>query len=185
METKTPILAKDVVLPQKETIEVFNLGTKEAPRYIVTENTVRRELSTHEECSSCGNIIEKNRYCDFCQSKKESESYFKKPFREWDGETPVCIHNSDQYFWGSDEIDDYLEENEIDVSELKLVICTPNHVSQVDEDYWADEMPENYDSLSDFNKEFVQKLKEFNDYISTLKPLSWSQGIYRTEYTRD
>jgi len=46
-------------------------------------------------------------------------------------------------------------------------------------------MPENYDSLSDFSKEFVQKLKEFNEYIATLKPLSWSEGIYRTEYKSD
>ena len=52
------ILEADVVLPLKETIEVYNIGTKEFPRYIVTEHTARRELSTHKACE-CGNIYKK------------------------------------------------------------------------------------------------------------------------------
>ena len=57
---KKIILEKDVILPNKETIEVCNLGTVENPRYVVTENTVRKELSTHKVCESCGNNISKN-----------------------------------------------------------------------------------------------------------------------------
>ena len=51
------ILEKDVILPNKETIEVYNLGTVQQPRYVVTEKTVRKELSTHKVCESCGNNI--------------------------------------------------------------------------------------------------------------------------------
>lgn len=182
MDTEKIILEKDVVLPNKEIIEVFNLGTKINPRYILSEKTVRSEMATHKECDKCGDIIRKKSFCNSCRDKIEKEKYLKKPFIKWDGETPVCINNSDQYFWSSDEIDDYLEENEIKSSELELVICAPNHIRSIDEDYWSDEMPEEYDSLSDFSKEFSEKLKEFNDYISTLKPLSWSQGVFRTEY---
>jgi len=42
------ILEEDVILPEKETIEVFNIGTKLEPRYIISESTVRKELSTHK-----------------------------------------------------------------------------------------------------------------------------------------
>lgn len=177
------ILPEDVIVPAPEKMDVWKIEINgHQKRYFLSEESYRLEIATHEKCNVCDNIKKVRSYCEFCSSIREKESYDKRPFLEWDYITPVIIHNSDQYFWNSDEIDEYLDQNEINPSELKLVICSPNYVRQIDEDYWADEMPENYDDLSDFNKDFVAKLKEFNSYISTLKPLSWSSGIYRTEY---
>lgn len=175
------ILEKDVILPNKETIEVYNLGTAQQPRYIVTEQTVRKELSTHKLCGDCGSTIEKNSYCHSCYESKNKDNYLKKEFKEWDGKTPLIIYNSDEYFFDEDSLLDYIEEAEED--NIQLMICTPNHCPELSEEYFTEEyLPENFDDLGDFDKSLVQKIKELNEYISTLKPMSWSQGRYRTEY---
>src|SRR6187402_1772068 len=132
------ILEKDVVLPPKETIEVYNLGTDKVPQYIVTEKTAIYKLTTHIECD-CGNVYARNSYCSFCASKREKESYFKKPFKEWDGETAICIHNDDTYFWDEESIVDYIEENELESEDLRLVICEPNHLHEIDIEYFCEQ----------------------------------------------
>lgn len=178
------ILEKDVILPNKETIEVYNLGTVKNPRYVVTENTVRKELSTHKVCESCGNNISKHSYCYPCYESKNKDNYFKKEFKEWDGKTPLVIYNSDEYFFDGDSVLDYIEENEEE--DLQLMICEPNYCPELSEEYFTEEfLPENYNDLGDFDKGLVQKVKELNEYIRTLKPMSWSQGRYRTEFNRE
>ena len=175
------ILEKDVVLPNKETIEVYNLGTVQQPIYIVHESRVRKELSTHNVCESCGNNISKHSYCRPCYESKNSERYLKKEFKEWDGKTPLVIYNSDEYFFDADSVLDYIEENEEE--DLQLMICEPNYCPELSEEYFTEEyLPENYDVLGDFDKGLVQKVKELNEYIRTLKPMSWSEGRYRTEF---
>lgn len=176
------LLEKDVVLPLKQTIEVYNLGSEIVPRYIVTENTVRRELSTHKICTNCENPYIKNGYCKTCYEKKNNERYYNKPFLEWNGETPLVIYDSDEYFFNAESVEEYMQENEIDENDLQLMICSPNYCCQIDEDYFSGEMPENFESLSDFDKILVQKLKEINKYIAKLKPISWSEGEFRTEF---
>lgn len=178
------ILESDVVLPIKETIEVYNIGTKELPRYIVTEHTVRRELSTHKTCE-CGNIYKKNSYCEPCASKRFQEGYQNKPYKYWDLETPLCLYSDDKYFFDIDDIETYLEDNNLQPEDIDLMICEGNFLSNIEEDYWEDIMPENWDSMSDGNKEFAEKLKEFNEFISKQPAFSWSEGKYKTKYIRD
>lgn len=177
------ILEADVVLPLKETIEVYNIGTKEFPRYIVTEHTARRELSTHKACE-CGNIYKKNSYCDTCATKRTQEIYQNKPYKDWDLKTPICLYGSDEYFFDIDEVETYIEDNDLQPEDLNLVICEEIFISNIEENYWEDIIPENFDSISDGNKEFAEKLKEFNEFISKQPPFSWSEGKYRTSYKR-
>ncbi len=174
------ILEKDVVLPQKTTIEVFEMPAG-YPKYIVTEETARQHLATHKKCE-LGHIYPKNSYCARCAGKRSNENYLKKEFQEWDGETPLVIYNDDTYFWNQESIEEYIEENELESDELQLVICRPNHLHEICEDYWEDGWPENLDSIADFDKVLDEKLKDINAYIKTLKPVSWSEGKYRTEY---
>ena len=162
-------------------ISVYNLGTKENPIFIVTEHIVRRELSTHKLCENCKNPIKKNSYCNFCQSKKELDFYNRKPFKEWDFVTPLVNYNSDNYFFDQEDLNEFIEE--YGIRNLQLVICSENLCPLLSEEYFCEEiLPENFDSLSDFDKGLVQKIKELNDYIKTLKPMSFSEGIFRTEY---
>jgi len=183
MSEEKIILEKDVILPEKETIEVFNIGTKENPRYIVTEHTARKELATHKICEGCDSPIIKNSFCRPCSEKKWEEAYFRLKFKEWNYEDFVYDRNSERYFQDENEIEEYLEENEN--AELRLVICSPNMCPTLNEEYFTeDNMPENFDELADFDKGLVQKINELNEYISTLAPMSWSEGIFRTEYKK-
>jgi RNA polymerase subunit RPABC4/transcription elongation factor Spt4 len=180
-KTEKIILEKDVILPPKETIEVYNLGTAQAPQYIVSEKTALYTLMTHKICENCGNIVGKNSYCRPCSEKRQNENYLKKEFREWDGETPLVIYNSDFYLFDLDDLTECIAENGI--IGLQLMICEPNYCPELSEEYFAEEfLPENYDSLVEFDEGLVLKIKELNEYIRTLKPISWTEGKYRTEY---
>jgi len=75
-----------------------------------------------------------------------------------------------------------MENNGVLPEELSLVICSPNYFGEIDESYWEDIIPENWDSIEDGNKAVAAKLKEFNEFLKTQPPFSWSEGIYRTEY---
>lgn len=182
MKQEKIILESDVILPEKESIEVYNIGTKEKPHYILLEARARKELSTHIKCE-CGNTYEKKSYCSPCADKRSRENYFKKPFMEWDGEVPVCY--DDTFFFDIDSIEEYLEENELEPEDLRLVICKPNHFWEISEDYWSDIFPENWDSIADGNKKFSEKLEEFNKFIREQPAFSWGESHYRTEYRRE
>ncbi len=185
MEKEKIILGKDVVLPVPEMMAVYKVEGSPI-RYFLSEESVRKHLATHKQCENCGDIIEVRSYCNKCHEKRSHERYLTKPFKEWDGITPLCIHDSDTYFFDEESVQEYVEECKeegTDVSKLRLVICSENNIPEVNEEYFCDMLPENYENgLLDWNKEFVEKLKEFNEYIKLQKPLSWSEGIYRTEY---
>jgi len=181
MKTEKILLEKDVLVPIPEKMDVYKVEGIPT-RYFLSENSVRKNLATHKTCEECGDTIKVRSFCRKCSEKKQNENYSKSKFLEWDGKTPLVIYNSDDYFFDEDSLIDYIEENETE--DLRLMICTSNYCPNIDEDYFSDEMPENYDTLSDFDKVLVEKLKEINKYISSLKPMSWSQGRFRTEYKR-
>lgn len=176
MENKI-ILAEDVEV-EKVTVEMYKVkgdNTKYS-----TEDSARYAGSTHKLCK-CGNTTDKYYInCSVCRGKNETERYDKLEYKEWDTTTPLCIYGSDTYFFDIDSIYEYAEENEEEVSELKLVICQPNYLHEISEDYWQDIFPENWDEIADGNKEFSQKLKEFNEIIRQQPPFSWGEGNYKT-----
>jgi len=178
------ILPENVEL-EKVTIEVFRDKSRpevDKQKYWLSEDNARSELATHEKCDGCGEIKEKRGYCSPCASKRSKDNYLKKQFKEWDGETPVVIYNSDECFFDAESIDEYMENNDVLPEELSLVICSPNHFGEISEDYWSDIIPENWDGIEDGNKAVSEKLKEFNEFLHTQPPFSWSEGIYRTTY---
>lgn len=143
------------------------------------ERLARWDGATHIHCESCGNPVEK-RYllCDDCRSKKDIDRYNSMHFKEWDKKTPLVIFETDQYFYDVSDIEEYCEENELNVSDLKLCICEPNKLHDIDpHDHYADLLPED----GDMPEEIVKAFEELNEKIKNLDiVLSWSQGEYRT-----
>lgn len=178
---------EDVIVPAPEKMDVWVVNNKRGnPIYCLSEDAYRRNVATQLKCSTCGTNYESNSFCRVCSDKKQEESYNKKPFKVWDGNEPLVIYQDDTYFFDEDQLKDYIYENDLDdedVKNLRLMICEPNNCREIEEDYFGDEMPENMDSLEEFDKGLVEKLKEINTYIKTLPPISWSQGMYRTTYT--
>ena len=155
------------------------------------EGTARYAGCTHKICA-CGKKMRKfYTQCDDCQNKTFREKYLNLKFEEWDGKTPLCLYGDDKYFFDVSDIEDYLDElnnyeeenNEYGPEDLQLVICKPNYLPQVQID--SDDIPENLEWEDVVPKELDKRVAELNEYIKTLKPISWSQGKIRTEYKRN
>jgi len=143
-----------------------------------SENIARYSSCTHQRCE-CGEIMKKGwTKCEKCRTASEIEKYNLLPFKEWDGKEIVYSDYADKYFRDSDEIEDYCEEEEIEPSELRLLLCVPNHFDQIDSDIWSDVLPE------DFEGELPRKLQDalnaFNEVIKSLSPASYSPSKTRT-----
>lgn len=138
------------------------------------ERLARSDGCSHRVCE-CGEVIPKLSYCEKCREKKARERFEAMEVVEWDWETPVCIHDTDMYFFHHEDIEDHCIEHECKIEDLELVLCTPNYPRQIDEDYWCDEMPEDGELPT-----YLQKaLEEFNGLLAEAKPLSWSAGNKR------
>jgi len=154
-----------------------------------TPATTRDILATHDDCKSCGVEFEKqyssSRYCSECEFKVSREKYLALPYIEWDGIVPVCIPNSDQYFFDSDEIEDYInEQKDCDPDSpdyINLLICEPVPLRTLDYEYWSDEMHEDWEP----SKELEEAVKALNIVIKSQPTQSWLPSNIRTSYTID
>lgn len=96
--------------------------------------------------------------CYTCRMKKAAERYAKLEVVEWDGETPLTLHDDDRYFFSVEELEDFIEEC-VDSSweslsaesvydylqRLQLELCEPVLVPVFDaHDYLQDELPEDW-----------------------------------------
>jgi hypothetical protein len=146
------------------------------------ERMARWSGATHLVCS-CGEVHEKGwTCCQKCRDKKDGERFLAKPFKEWDGETPLTIWGDDTFFFDEDSIVCYLEDNDLEAEDLQLVICEPNCATEIDYDRWSDDLPEDRE-LDDIAPELAKKVDELNAFIREHRPiLSWGMGKYRTVY---
>ena len=143
------------------------------------EHLARFANSTHKLCD-CGKIMCNGwTKCEWCRAKSDTERYYKLPYKEWDGKAPLVLHDSDEYFFDEDAIHVYCEENDIRPTDLRLVTCEPNYLSEIQEDRWEDILPEDR-YLKDIYPELCKKIDELNKYIKTLPITSWGSGKYRT-----
>lgn len=150
------------------------------------ERMARYDGSTHRTCVDCGIPCPQRSYtvCDSCRGKRWIATYNKYPFKAWDLEEPVYSHLLDKYFFtGSDDIEFELEDNYEDeerpkYADLQLVFCEPNRLAELDFDIWSDAWPEDGEP----SEEFVKRVDEFNKWLATQPPASYSPSKIRTEY---
>jgi hypothetical protein len=103
------------------------------------EDMARYSGCTHKICE-CGNPMQKHWLrCEECREKRDIEKYDSMERKEWDGETPLYSHSADRYFFDADELLDYMEEYECTEKDLRLIICKPVFLRQLDDDYFSPE----------------------------------------------
>lgn len=178
METKKEL----VIFPDDESAAKKQTVTGWVSRngrfYGNDERTARYDGSTHSKCE-CGNKVRKGWIkCDSCSHKASIERYEAYAFEEWDGKQPVYSDSCDKYFYDSDEIEEYCEENDVEPEDLRLVICKSNYLSEINSSIWEDRLPED----GDIPKELQVKLDELNEFIKTLPPVSYYPSKIRTKY---
>lgn len=145
------------------------------------ERLARYDGCTHKTCE-CGRIMERSRLkCDQCRGSGRLEAFYKMPTKKWDYETPLCMFDSDEFFWNEEQVQEYAYEHEVSISDMKLVLCEPVFAHEVDpSEYYSDKLPDDADG--EVPAEIEDAFKELNERIREYKePLSWVSGKYRVE----
>jgi hypothetical protein len=136
-----------------------------------SEATARYAGCTHVACRHCGSAVEKGWLaCMPCRDKKDLERFEALPRADWDGMAMLYSEARDKYYAGPDDAEDELEEGET-LADMRLVICEPNYVRQIDPDYFVDELPED----GDVHPEVEAAMDTFNSAVAGIV-LSWSPG---------
>jgi len=126
------------------------------------EHMARYCSCTHYVCE-CGEIYSKTSYCEKCHSKKETERFMKFPSVIWDGISPIFHKDSEKVFTDMGEIEDYCEENEIKIQDLKFCSAETRYAYELDptdiyqDDLYEGEVPT---ELEEIFEELNEKLKE-------------------------
>lgn len=139
------------------------------------EERARYANSTHKKCH-CGEVRKKEwSFCSSCLSKKNEERFLKLEEVEWDGESMMCEWDGDMFFSDMDEIYDYCDCNDVDIKDLKIVLCEKKvNISLVDIDELNDEYcDQNGAGVSHYHPEIAKKVKELNDLIKNAEPKLW------------
>lgn len=140
------------------------------------EQMARYAGCTHKTCE-CGKPMEKlYTKCPECRAKSKQERYLALPYKEWDGKEPIVEADGDEYFFDIDSLHEYLWEN--DIEEIDLLICDPVKYRLIDGGDIASDSHEDWEPSA----ELEAKINEFNDYLKTLPPHSWTPGKVRTSY---
>lgn len=145
------------------------------------ERSARFMGCTHIRCK-CGMITEKQyTACEFCRNKNKLERYRSMPFKEWNGTDFLYSEMADKFFFDSEEILDYCEEEGMPSKSLRLIICEPVYPKEINlSEIYSDLLPE--DSEGELPEYLVAAENELNQIIREKgEPLSWMPGKYRTE----
>lgn len=144
-----------------------------------SEDTARYDGCTHRHCKGCGGPVRKSSWvcCDDCRRKARANRFAALESVVWDGETPLCIFEGDDFFFDRNELDDYCYEHDCRPSDLELVLCVPVYAQPIDpDDFYEGSLPEDQ-ALGDVCPYLQEQFDELNRYIVTRKPLlSWMPG---------
>ncbi|HEX7718693.1 MAG TPA: hypothetical protein VF389_02705 [Woeseiaceae bacterium] len=117
-------------------VTVAGWRSRDGHFYGDNEGAARYAGCTHRACQDCGAPIKKLRMvCDECRQKCVIAKYATLPRETWDGTTPLCMFDGDEYFFDADDLHDYCADHDCTVEDLLLVICKPVYLSQINEDY--------------------------------------------------
>lgn len=135
------------------------------------ERTARYAGCTHVPCSQCGAPTHRGyTMCRSCRDLAYIAKYEAMPRAEWDGKAMVYSEARDRYYNSPDDAADDLEDGET-LADMRLVICTPNYVRQLELDYCCDDLPED----GDVPDEVAEAMEVFNRAVAGIV-LSWSPG---------
>jgi hypothetical protein len=142
------------------------------------EGLARYTGCTHRPCQKCGKPTKKYyTVCGECWLEAEAEKYKARERKEWDEKCPVYSDALDRFYNSWDEINNAAEENEIEVEDLRLIICEPVFASEIDpEEYYQDLLPDEKGSLP---TEIEEAFGRLNEAIRACRaPLSWRPGKF-------
>lgn len=105
----------------------------------------------------------------------KQEDYLKLEAVVWDESCPVVERGGDNFFYSMEDIEWYCGNNDVEISELQLMLCEKNtRISQIDIDEYNDEyVDENGDGVSHYHPDIAKKVEELNELIRNTEPELW------------
>lgn len=132
------------------------------------EASARYAGCTHKACASCGEPAPKAYiHCDTCRQKASDARYQAMPVGEWDGEAQLYSEVTERFYPDPEEA---LE----DADDPKLILCVPVYARRLDDEFFADLMPED----ADLPEELARAIEVFNVAVAGVV-LSWEPGTHR------
>ena len=176
---KTIMTDKNIIMrdsPEAASIQTVTGWVSSIGRFWgADEHMARFDGATHQKCDKNPShpVYEINSYCRACRDEVTQARFADMPRRAWDGETPLCLYDTDEYFSDADSIRDYLIDNEIELAYAQLVFCTPNKACEIDaNEHFADDLPEDGEVSAELGAAF----DVLNEVIRRQEPLSWFPG---------
>lgn len=145
------------------------------------EQAARYDGCTHKQCD-CGKAYVRSRtMCEACGMRERLARFEAMPYIEWDGSTPLCLFDDDQYFFSEEGILEYCEDRGLTPESLRFVVCEPEYARELDaDDMFVDILPEDM-TIEDVAPELADAFAKLNDTIKAYKkPLCWFPGKQRT-----
>ena len=143
--------------------------------YGTDERLARYDGCTHMRCD-CGELAERGyTKCQKCRDADGAERYNNFQRKEWDRKAPICLYDDDRYFFDEDDFLCYCDEEGVEPSSLRLVLCEPIYAHEIDYDeHYCDSLGED-SSISDIDAELAGMFDKLNEYIRNKKIiLSWT-----------
>jgi hypothetical protein len=165
-------MGKQIDIPYETNSEpatVSGFRCKSCFRFFIDDSSAKYCCSTSHACA-CGGRADKSRTaCKVCCEKLAAEEWAAKESHEWDGEFPLSLDDDDKFFWNSEDLEDYILDNEIcDSSGIRLTKCekqVPRSFSMID--YLDDDIHED-STIDHSDTEEIDKI--VNDWISENVP---------------
>jgi hypothetical protein len=168
--------------PNAATKTTKDVWVSKQGRIFFDEHSARFDGCTHRRCEKCGKPCEKHwLVCEQCRTENRQDIFLKLPKVEWDGKTPLCIFDTDIYFFDSDELEDYCEEHGCKARDLPLVVCEPVFLKELTEEYFLDNISNEDVELP---KDVQQLIEKFNQDLKVLnRPVVWEASNKRVRIT--
>ncbi len=142
-----------------------------------SESAARYAGCTHRACGNCGKPAEKMyTVCPQCREILAIERYQKRELVEWDGKTPLYSDAYDEFFFDGDTLHEFINDlHRTAPEEIRLILCEPGQLHQVDEDHWCDDLPED----GELPDSVFNALDALNLAIREAGTISWVPGELR------
>jgi len=137
------------------------------------ERAARYDGCTHTRCEDCGEPVDRGRLvCPQCHENRQIKRYDAMPKEEWNGEGMIYSAAADRFFRDWDDVENCLEDEGGTADSLRLIICEPEYLPPIPDDYGCDELAED----GELPDEVAQAIEEFNKVIIAAGAVSWFPG---------
>lgn len=131
--------------PEAASIQTLTGWVSRDGRYFGEDESLARYCgSTHRVCETDSShppyLV--NGYCDICYNLAELKRFSAMPLGDWDRVTALYLPIADLYFFSPEHINEYCEDNGLNIANLNFVLCEPINMDEVDPEYWQDSFAE-------------------------------------------